>query len=171
MACLGIDPSLNSTGYAFQNDEGQIVTGRIKPGKLRSVERLAFIRDSIRDLAAKVEPTLAVIEDYAMGARGKTFHIGEGGGVIRLALRDSGVRIVAISPQSLKMFAIGGRKSGRGKEAIRLSVAQKWGYRVDNDDEADAFVCLKFAQAYLHSRYRRRYDPHSRRAFASATEL
>lgn len=49
----------------------------------------------------------AVIEDYAMGARGRIFNIGENGGVLKYKLFKNRITFNCISPTSIKKFATG----------------------------------------------------------------
>ena len=183
MSVLGLDLSLNSTGYAYRSDlVGRlptITTGRIKPGKRRGPERLHFNRQQLgqavndaerrfdRERAEPIRLTLAVIEDYAMGYGGnrhpgRTFSIGEWGGVARLYLYDQGIPMLYVSPSSLKMFATG--NGNAEKPQVIQAIAELWEYDVPNDDEADAFVLMMLGEAYLSKRKRRRYGPDRLRA-------
>lgn len=169
MNVLGLDLSLNSTGYAYRAqatsyDAMEVVTGRITTGKLRGVSRLDFLEECLQDIIKDGPFTLAVIEDYAMGYGGnksnpgRVFNIGEWGGIARLSLHRASIPLVLVSPSSLKMFATGNGGSAIQKHHVMSSIQEVWDYRVDQDDEADAFVCMMLGEAYSSQRKRRRYD-------------
>ena len=54
-----------------------------------------------------IEPDILVIEDYAMGAKGKVFHIGENCGLLKHKLWKHNIRFDTIAPAALKKFATG----------------------------------------------------------------
>lgn len=181
MNVIGLDLSLTSTGYAYRppTQTGRlpdIVTGRIKPhAKMRGVPRLFWLRDRLFELFDQAENdgqntvTLAVIEDYAMGKGGKqspgrTFNIGEWGGVARLTIHSMGIPIVLVSPSSLKMFATTSGGHTIKKEHVIQAIADLWEYDVPQDDEADAFVLMMLGEAYVNPRKRRRYGQNRLRA-------
>jgi len=154
---LGFDPSLASSGFAYQDEEG-CHTGRITSKKLRGVERLDFIQRSFLELMDKVyvltgRLDLIVYEGYAMGTmggKGRFFDIGELGGVLKLVAWDMGVDVLLVPPSNLKQFATG--KGNAKKEQVIQAVADVWGYDVPQNDEADAFALLKMGEAYLAAR-------------------
>jgi hypothetical protein len=55
----------------------------------------------------RVDADALVIEDYAMGAKGKVFHIGENCGMLKHKLWKSGIRFETVAPTALKKFAAG----------------------------------------------------------------
>jgi Holliday junction resolvasome RuvABC endonuclease subunit len=161
VSVLGIDPSVTSTGFAYEDMAGNVHTGRIRPGKLKGVERLQFIAEALNSLLQRVwaetgEPvTLVAYEDYAMGKGGKSnpgrvFTIGEAGGVLKLTLHREHVDILLVSPGSLKKFITG--KGNTEKELVPSFIAKEWGYNIQQNDEADAYGLLRMAQAYTATR-------------------
>jgi len=48
-----------------------------------------------------------VIEDYAMGAKGRVFHLGENCGLLKHKLWHNGLTFSVIAPTALKKFATG----------------------------------------------------------------
>jgi Holliday junction resolvasome RuvABC endonuclease subunit len=146
---LGIDQSLRSSGVAVVS-EGQDVQfiGRIAPGKLTGVQRLASIRSALRDVLAG-EPGIrfAALEGYAydVGA-GRVFELGEVGSVVKLVLHDAAIPFVIVPPASLKLFVTG---SGQAKkEQMRQAVLKKWGISIEQDDECDAFGLAHVARSF-----------------------
>lgn len=51
-------------------------------------------------------PDYVSIEGYAMGARGKVFHIGENTGILKHALYKLAIPYIIYSPKTIKMFAV-----------------------------------------------------------------
>lgn len=152
---LGFDASLTSSGFAYNTIYGGLVTGTIKPPKLRGTRRLAWIRHEVYELLHTAlpnkltePPALFVIEDYAMGAKGRTFDIGELGGIVKLEAWTYKVNILRVPPSSLKMFATG--KGNADKNQVMLAVETIWGKDIAQNDEADAFVLLQMGLAYLN---------------------
>ena len=152
---LGFDASLVSSGFAYYDSSNELVTGTIKPPKLRGTRRLAWIRYEVYELLHTALPNkftelpaLFVVEDYAMGAKGRTFDIGELGGIVKLEAWTYKVNILRVPPSSLKMFATG--KGNADKSQVMHAVKTTWGKDITQNDEADAFVLLQMGLAYLN---------------------
>jgi len=148
---LGLDLSLNSTGWCFLNADGSLhSSGLIKSRKGEiGIKRLQYLRSQLIDLITKTCPgsngTLQVcIENYAMGIRGgRSFNIGEWGGIARVSVAElphtHSVRL--ISPTALKKFVVG--KGVADKSLMLLCVYKIWNESFTNDDECDAFSLAK----------------------------
>lgn len=145
---MGIDPSLSSTGWAFRLDDGRVVTGRIETDKLRGPWRLHYAVTQLEKIVMTYRPTLVVYEDYAMGARGNTFHMGELGGVFKRMLWFAGVSYLEVSPTMLKKVitgagrakAVKGRKltESEKKQPMISALRDEFGLHINQHDEADA---------------------------------
>ncbi len=168
--CLGFDPSLVSSGFAFRDVEFKPHTGLIKPNKLRDSARLSFIKDSFTrimlDASDGMDGHVPVIayEGYAMGRRpniSRQFSTGELGGVLKLLAWGAGVDVLLVPPSSLKLFAAGYGNADKGD--IIKAVAEKHGYSIKQHDEADAFMLMLLGEAFLSKRNR---AGHVRRAIA-----
>lgn len=147
---LGIDQSLRSSGVVVISEEQKVqYVGRILPGKLRGVERLAAVREAMNDIfaAALEDIFFAALEGYAydVGA-GRVFELGEVGGVVKLALHDAEIPFVVVAPTQLKQFVTG--SGSATKELMRQVVLKKWGIDVTQDDECDAFGLAHVARAF-----------------------
>jgi hypothetical protein len=84
--------------------------------------------DLISDWAVskcKIQPDALVIEDYAMGAKGKVFHIGENCGLLKHKLWKEGVKFQTVAPTALKKFASG--KGNADKCAMHSAFVQQTG--------------------------------------------
>lgn len=131
MRALGLDLSLTSTGVA--HPDGTVE--RLAP-RVTGMERLAWFRAAIVERVELVD--VVAVEGYAMGSKRQShsYATGELGGVIRLALHDSGVTFVEIPPALLKKYATG-RGNGT-KDEVLVAAVKRLSYDGANNDEADA---------------------------------
>lgn len=171
---IGFDPSLASSGFVYLDSLGQVHSGTIRLDKVKGMERLDFIRQSLVEIIQSVKRNFGSVdligyEDYATSAKGKTFHIGELGGVLKYTAWEHGIDVLLVPPANLKQYATG-RGTTRGKNKVEKSdiiaaVADEWGYNIQKDDEADAFVLYQMAKDYRVPRTRVR-KKHRRDALA-----
>jgi len=54
-----------------------------------------------------IDADVIVLEDYAMGAKGKVFHLGENCGLLKHKLWQRGLKFETVAPTALKKFASG----------------------------------------------------------------
>ena len=146
---LGLDLSLTETGFCVIDFDGKFDVlkdkGLIKT-KLKGVERLEYLENSLKYLIKEFKPDIAILEGYAMGIRGgRTFNIGEWGGIARLTLFKKKVKYLSVSPKSLKKYATGNGNSD--KNMMLKTVFQKWGFDATDDNVADAFALAKVGSA------------------------
>jgi Holliday junction resolvasome RuvABC endonuclease subunit len=150
---LGIDASLSSTGYAYRY-RGAVVTGSIPTKKMSGMARLEHVRSMLEQIADRCQPTFIVLEDYAKGkgGLGRTFDIGELGGIIKHYFFLRGIDVMLVSPTTLKMAitgrgnadaaqAVAGRKTkvkDKTKPEMRAALRNTFGIVTDQGDEADA---------------------------------
>lgn len=147
MRFIGLDLSLNHTGVAELSSTG-VVTNlcEVRPGKHTGVERLQYLREALL-AALPTDPLVVCIEGYAMGAKGRVFHIGEWGGVARLALLERGrCAVLTLPPSNLKSFATG--KGNAPKEYMIAAAQAEFGDRPMTDNEADALHLAAAARAW-----------------------
>ena len=142
---LGIDASLTCTGLALLNEK-ELITWNLKP-KEKGAERLSYFQKAFIMLFMDNEDIISTcIEGYAFGKSFRSHQIGELGGVIRLELYNFAVPFVTIPPKSLKKFVT---SSGKGEKSdIKLHLYKRWGFTVEQEDEADAAGCA-LATFYL----------------------
>ena len=138
MTILALDLSLTSTGYAHGTATGTIAV------KSRGVTRLAENRDRLRELVLTCSPERVVMEGYANG-KGDNYAKGMWGGVARLLLHDMGLAVVEVPPASLKKFATG--KGNANKDTMLEAAIRRFGFQGHGNDEADAWLLLKMAEA------------------------
>lgn len=144
---MGIDPSLNSTGYS-RKVGGVIETGMIKPLNKRGPDRLYYVRSALRRLLRENKPDLVVYEGYSMGSRGNnTFNIGEMGGTLLLELWEQGIDVLLVPPKTLKLAIAG--SGNADKDQVKRAVLDLFGQNIQADDEADAFALMVFGEVFL----------------------
>lgn len=148
---VGLDLSLRCTGYAYADSGSGVTVGRIKPPtKMRGVERLLWIEGALLSALPNM-PSVVVIEDYAMGAKGRVFHIGEWGGVARLALyRRGNCATHTASPSTIKQ-AVTGNGNAKKDRMLREVRTLFPGLMITDDNEADALAALVVAGAMTNA--------------------
>jgi Holliday junction resolvasome RuvABC endonuclease subunit len=142
MSVLGLDFSLNSTGYAEIMLDGSLgAYGTIKPRQV-GLPRLAILYTSMNRLIHALKPSIIACENYSFGSPFKATAIGEGGGVFRLAFHQAGYvegkDLFFVSPKSLKLYVTG--NGNADKAEMIAAILKRW--HVDfgkKNDEADAF--------------------------------
>ena len=157
MNILAIDPSLTSTGYAYQIGNGPVVVGTIRPKKMVGVERLAYLREEVNTLISLVGPSLITYEGYAMSRfANRAFDLGELGGVLKLLVFGYRIPLLLVPPTCLKLYATGKGNADKGQVMIAMAKIRKRLFSCD--DEADAFALLQLGLSFSSSRQRIR-DP------------
>lgn len=105
---------------------------------------IAFIKQHIPDF----KNCNIVLEDYAYGAKGRTFEIAEMCGLLKWKLFYlcylPPERLWLCSIQHMKMFAGGGGNCA--KEVILKKVWQQWAFDTDNNNIADAYVLSRICE-------------------------
>ncbi|MDQ3107836.1 MAG: crossover junction endodeoxyribonuclease RuvC [Actinomycetota bacterium] len=124
-AVAGIDLSLTAPGLATA--AGVAV---LKP-KTTGTQRLIVIRDWIVDVVDT--NTVAVLEGYAFGRPNQAHHLGELGGVVRVALAERDITTWIAAPATIKKFATG---RGNARKPDMLDASRRAGYEGSNDDNA-----------------------------------
>lgn len=135
---VGIDQSLNSTGYYIRELAGPgehiaDIAGLIKPGDRRGAKRLAYIFDYIEKILSCYTPEKVIVcmEGYAYNYRkGMVFELGEAGGIVKLCCHRLGIACLSVPPTELKKFVTG--KGAASKEEVMKFVGER------QNDIADA---------------------------------
>ena len=166
MTVLAIDPSLNSSGVAYRDKSGAIYARCVNnPMNLRGIERIDYVSNLILNMVDAENPTLAVIEGYALAfnkRRSNTiFDLAELGGAIKLGLYRRRIRIMIVPPTSLKLFVTG---SGRAdKDMMARALLTDYGCRFSTSDQYDAAGLLIMGEANESRRLLPRDARHAKR--------
>jgi len=146
MKVVGIDQSLNGTGYAYR-DGADVMTDRISVKTLKGIPRLAYVKRRITEVLDYAQPSLVVLEDYAMGIGkgGRTYHIGELGGVLKILCWERGIDVMIVNIKTVKELIAG--HGGADKPEMVAAAANRFGIAVDAHDEADACGLMLVGEA------------------------
>lgn len=75
-----------------------------------------------------------------MRSKGKVFHIGELGGILKTLMFERGIAVSLVPPTVLKMLIAG--SGSADKKAMRKALLARYALDIPNDDMADAFALL-----------------------------
>lgn len=140
---VGIDPNLTSTGLVMlQGDKHQNKV--LKSGK-KGAKRLADLGEQLTAFLAQHKPELAAIEGYAYAKKFGREALGEWGGIARYVMEQLSIPFIEIPPTQLKKYATG--RGDSSKPRVIVGVYKLWGAEFDTDDEFDAYVLARIAQA------------------------
>ena len=81
------------------------ITGKLYEPPANQIERFIGIADWAYDIVRNCDRV--IIEDYAMGSRGKVFHIAENTAMLKYQLHVNRKQWTTLAPMSLKKFATG----------------------------------------------------------------
>lgn len=167
---MGLDLSTSGTGISIFDSSGKhLHTEVVGPKDKELILRLypQLLKDEKRatqfsryDFIAKRTIQLAnaysvfgvIIENYAFSRKSNTV-LGELGGIVRMCLLKNKIRVVEITPQSLKKFVTG--LGSAAKSDLPLFVFKKWGEGFDGIksshrlDAADSYGLGKIAYYYF----------------------
>lgn len=153
---IGIDPSLASTGIAYDNEQLAHVTTQKKDGNYR----LQPIYDVVYAAAGSghwgKSPALAVVEDLPRNAMGAGL-TGQAQGCVRLALSRANVSMITIAPATVKKFATGSGKADKAQ--LRDQYLKDTGVLNKNSDEVDAYYMRQYGLAVMDLPAWGRWDP------------
>ena len=147
MRIAAFDLSLSATGLARHGDDPNdpVHVDRIRPknGAADPYARLVEIRDDVVYEATVVNADVVVIEGYAFGRPNAAHKSGELGGVVKVALFESGLPIAVLPPSSLKKYATG--KGGASKDEVLIAAVHRSGMEFADNNEADAWWLWQMA--------------------------
>ena len=130
---LGLDLSLNATGYAEKAGTGLIHAPKGETG----ITRIDSIAHGVQARAEGKD--LVIMESHAFSARQQYAHeIGELFGVVKWLLHNDGHVVIEVPPARLKKFATG--VGNAGKDEVLASAIRALGFLGSNNNEADAWV-------------------------------
>lgn len=155
MLVVGIDPGTATTGYGFvrENDQGDLIAvdyGVIQtPAGLPLEQRLLQLYQDLKSLLLLHHPDQGAVEKLFFSQNVTTaIAVGQGRGVVMMALAEAGMRVAEYTPLEVKNAVVGyGRADKRQiQEMVKAMLA------LDSipkpDDAADA---LAVAITHLHT--------------------
>lgn len=173
MKALGLDPSLNSTGYAYYCD-GEYRTGVVQPwGKVRGLERLDQVCRRVAVLLDQFQPDIIAYEGYAFGKQKMNnaylLDRAELGGLLKREVYIRKIPLLVVPPTSLKLYATG--KGNADKDEVVRALEEQSGLRFKFNDEADAYALVRMAMAKADARLGPRDPRHYKHAAIRGCEM
>lgn len=160
MITIGIDQSLTGTGViVLINGHVYKHTTITTNSSENLIDRVGFIRktlssiiNSAANLSADETAVIVAIEGFSFASKGRSlFDIGYLGWRIKEDLRGMEMNgtikyWLDVPPTVVKKFATG--KGNAPKELILQQVYKRWDEEFSDNNQADAFVLAKIAEAY-----------------------
>jgi crossover junction endodeoxyribonuclease RuvC len=109
MRIIGIDISISNTGIAITDKDNYIFSSTIKTNHKEKIEhRVLKIYRNLSQILENYKPEIAIIESTIYYKNPKTaILLGCARGVVLLALSEKKIKIVDISPTSIKLAVAG----------------------------------------------------------------
>ncbi len=155
MLVLGIDPGTATTGYGLvrQTKDGSleaVAHGAIlTPAKTPMPERLEILYTELQEIILLHQPESAAVEKLFFQKNVKTaLSVGQGRGVVLLALAQAGLKIGEYTPNEIKQAVTGYGSAGKAQMQEMVKMLLGLNERPKPDDAADA---LAVAICHLHS--------------------
>ena len=155
MLVLGIDPGTATTGYGLvrQKQDGSleaVAHGAIlTPAKTPMPDRLATLYSELQEIILLHQPESAAVEKLFFQKNVKTaLSVGQGRGVVLLALAQAGLKIGEYTPNEIKQAVTGYGSAGKAQMQEMVRMLLSLDERPKPDDAADA---LAVAICHLHS--------------------
>ena len=155
MLVLGIDPGTATTGYGLvrQTDDGGLQAvdfgAILTPASMPMPDRLASLYEQLQAIIHLHRPDSSAVEKLFFQKNVKTaLSVGQGRGVVLLALAQAKLPIGEYTPNEIKQAVTGYGSAGKQQmqEMVRLLLGLE--KRPKPDDAADA---LAVAICHLHS--------------------
>jgi Holliday junction resolvasome RuvABC endonuclease subunit len=145
MKILGIDQSLQNSGWVIVDGKGNILkSGVIKP-KTKGVARLIEIRLTVSGILDVYEPDAIGIEGYSFASKMGREQLGELGGCLRTLFFEREQRLYIVPPTVLKKFVTG--KGNANKAAVVASAVRKWNLDLNNEHIIEAYGIARIVLA------------------------
>jgi len=140
---LGIDPSRTSCGWAIYKTPRLKKFASIQPDKsLTTFKKVVAVSTEITSIMEKYKPDFVIMEDYAYGASQGRELAGEVQGVIMMSIFARELPLIKPAVTQVKAFIGADRKSN-----IMMEVLSRYGFKTQNDDQADAIVLALIGDA------------------------
>jgi crossover junction endodeoxyribonuclease RuvC len=155
MLVIGIDPGTATTGYGLVRenqdgslsavDYGAILTLANMPMPLRLLE----LHNKIKEILFLHRPESSAVEKLFFQRNVTTaISVGQGRGVVLLALAESGIDVMEYTPLEVKQAVVGYGKADKGQVQSMVKAILNLDEIPTPDDAADA---LAIAICHLHS--------------------
>lgn len=146
MLILGLDPGLATTGYGLIETDGvdvrAVAYGVIQtPPHTPIGDRLAQLYAELTMLLNRYSPQAAAVEELFFATNARTaIMVGEGRGVILLALAQAGVPVTEYTPLQIKQAVTGYGLADKGQVQQMVQLLLSLESLPKPDDAADALA-------------------------------
>lgn len=152
MLVMGIDPSLNSTGWGIVKKEKSqlfyIASGVISPGSSNTVfEKMLFISNSLKKILSDFIPALLALEQSFVNSNPQTsLKLGLVRGSIILTALQNSFNIEEIAPLLVKKMITGNGRAEKHQVAFMVSKILSGSpsiFKTHDETDALAIACAK----------------------------
>lgn len=156
MLVIGIDPGTASTGFGLVREDSAGNLSAVEYGVIRTLpgqsmpDRLLGLYQDIQQLLTLHRPETSAVEKLFFQRNVRTaMAVGQGRGIVLLALAEAGIPVVEFAPSEVKqaISGYGGAEKKQVQEMVKILLNLKT--LPQPDDAADA---LALAICCLHSR-------------------
>lgn len=143
---IGIDPGFDRMGYGLVSSDGLHETllsyGCVTTPKSESLdERLLVLSEKLDAVLLEGKPECAGVEKLYFSSNAKTaMDVGQARGVILLALKKRGIRIIELTPLQVKQAVCGWGKADKRQVQSMVKTLLKIDHIPKPDDAADALA-------------------------------
>jgi crossover junction endodeoxyribonuclease RuvC len=156
MVVMGIDPGTATTGYGFiqETEAGDLVVidfGVIEtPPKVSPEKRLLMLYNELKRLILLHPPSCGAVEKLFFQRNVTTaIAVGQGRGVVLLALAEAGIEVAEYTPLEVKQAVVGYGVADKNQVQQMVKALLNLDQIPKPDDAADA---LAVAICHIHSR-------------------
>lgn len=144
---IGIDPGLHTTGIGIvaRDESGRplaIYSGTIRPPRNSTTPaRLLAIVRGIRELIAEHQPDCLAIEEAFYHKNVKSaMALGQARGAALLAAAEAGLRVMELSPKTVKQSAVGTGAAAKQQVAAMIAAILRLPEPPESPDACDALA-------------------------------
>ena len=155
MLVIGIDPGTATTGYGLvrENQDGSLSAvdygAILTPANMPMPLRLLELHNKIKEILFLHRPESSAVEKLFFQRNVTTaISVGQGRGVVLLALAESGIDVMEYTPLEVKQAVVGYGKADKGQVQSMVKAILNLDEIPTPDDAADA---LAIAICHLHS--------------------
>lgn len=152
---LGIDPGFGRTGWGvIEKIKGgwQVVAWGCIETLVKDpfVDRLCELREELKLIIKKYQPTSAVVEDLFFAKNVKTaMKVGQARGVILLTIKEAGLQLYEFTPLQIKQAITGYGRAEKSQMQKMVRMLLKINKKINPDDAADALAAALTGGASL----------------------
>ncbi len=152
---LGVDPGFGRMGWGVIKQEKNNTWRALDWGCVKTTpnsvlsDRLMILRDELKAVIKKYQPTSAAVEQLFFFNNAKTaMDVGQARGVILLTIIDAGMKVAEFTPLQVKQATTGYGRAEKGQMQKMVAVILGLKEKIKSDDAADALaIALCAAQS------------------------